>query len=134
MKILLVTGKLFVGFVRAIDPEQQPHYSRDLICSLLLGGLYWVWLFGVVPSLCWWISLPVVVPTIALCAFANELPWLGWDNRIRQLLLEVLLWITTCKAVLGIAFWWVLVLDWEVASPQVYYTIFRTLTSSDTLW
>ena len=100
-KIMLTAGKLFAAFVRGIELEGQPQFMRDAVFSVVLGVLYWFLLVDFIP-VPWLLALcPIVVGAIALFAFANQLPRVGWDERTRRLLLDTLLWLTTTKVVLG---------------------------------
>ena len=102
IKVLLSGGKLFAAFIRGIDLEGQPQFARDGVFSLVFGVLYWVLLIGLLPPAWLWGLFPVVVPAVALFASSDELPGVGWDSRTRRLLLDVLLWLATTKAVVGI--------------------------------
>jgi hypothetical protein len=69
---------------------------------VVIGILFWLLLLGIIPTLWLWLLFPVVVPAVTWFAFDNELPRVGWDNRTRRLLLDVLLWLTTSKTILGL--------------------------------
>lgn len=103
-KTLLTAGKLFAvrSLRRGIELEGQPQFMRDAVFSVMLGILYWFLLVGLLPVAWLWGLLPIVVVSIALFAFANELPRVGWDSRTRRLLINVLLWLAPAKARLGI--------------------------------
>ena len=96
IKILCIAGKLYVSYVKNVEPEGQPQTVRDVVFSLVIGVFAWLLLFNVFP-LWGWVLSALGIPVVALFAFANELPVIGWDNRVRQLMVDTIGFIATTR-------------------------------------
>ncbi|MET2831158.1 patatin-like phospholipase family protein [Mesorhizobium shangrilense] len=106
IKVACVAGKLFVSYVKNVDPEGRPQIGRDVVFSLGVGLLAWFLYIDVLPF--WGKLISVLcIPIVALCAFANELPVVGWDNRTRQLIVDGIVLLATTRLLVAVA-WLVL--------------------------
>ncbi|WP_314963952.1 patatin-like phospholipase family protein [Bradyrhizobium cosmicum] len=126
VKILCIIGKLFVSYVKNVEPEGRPQYRRDIFCSLLMGVLAWLLLFNVLP-LWGWLVAALIIPVVAVFAFANELPVVGWDNRVRQLLVDVIAFVATTRLLVSIA--WLLMEAVEIVTLETRITLTETISS-----
>lgn len=98
IKITLVAGKLFAAYLNGIEPEGKWQIERDAFFSLVLGILLWLLLYGLLPSLWFWLSGLLLVPCIALPAFLRN----GWDERTRNQLMNSFLWLGTFRVLFAI--------------------------------
>lgn len=102
IKVLCIAGKLFVGYVKNIEPEGRQQATRDIVFSLVIGVFAWLLLFDIFPLWGWLLSA-VGIPFVALFAFANELPVIGWDNRVRQLMVDAIVFVATTRLLVSVA-------------------------------
>jgi hypothetical protein len=49
-----------------------------------------------------WLIAAVGIPVVALFAFSNELPVIGWDNRVRQAIVDGLVFVATTRLLVSV--------------------------------
>jgi hypothetical protein len=130
IKILCVAGKLFAGYVKNIDPEGQPQSQRAIFFSLVVGAFAWLLLLGFLP-LWGWLIAALIIPVIALFAFMNTFPVVGWDNRTRELIVNSLIFIATTR--LLVSGTWLLLSSFGFVTMETNITLAELLSTGAVL-
>ena len=101
IKVLCIAGKVFISYVNNVDPEGRLQSGRDVFFSLLVGMFAWLLLFDLLPVRGWLIAA-VGIPVVALFALTNELPIVDWDNRVRQWIVQGLVYVATTRLLVSV--------------------------------
>jgi predicted acylesterase/phospholipase RssA len=126
IKVLCIAGKLFVSYLRNLDPEGQPQFGRDIFFSVVVGIYAWLLLFNLFPIWLWLIAA-VCIPFVSYSAFANELPRIGWDNRVRQAIVDVLVLVATTRLLVSAT--WMLLQGTGLVTTQIHITLSELLVA-----
>jgi hypothetical protein len=72
-----------------------------------------------------WLIAAVGIPVVALFAFTNELPVIGWDNRVRQAIVDGLVFVATTRLLVSVT--WLLLESAGLVTLEIRLTLSEAL-------
>jgi hypothetical protein len=130
LKVLCVVGKLFASYLKNVEPESRSNFGLEIFFSVLVGIFSWLLLFGLLP-LRWWLVAVTCVPIIGLFALTNELPLVGWDNRVRQFIVDVFVFVATTR--LMVSFTWLVLTKLGIVTIETNITLVEVVSTAAVL-
>jgi predicted acylesterase/phospholipase RssA len=130
IKFLCVMGKLFASYIKNVEPEGRPNNLSDIFFSLLVGVFAWLLLSGMLPTWLWIVSL-ILIPVVGFCAFANELPVISWDSRVRELIVSTITFVAQTRLLVSLT--WMLLLSAGLVTIETHITWWDVLDAGAVL-
>jgi hypothetical protein len=72
-----------------------------------------------------WLIAALGIPVVALFAFTNELPVIGWDNRVRQAIVDGLVFVATTRLLVSVT--WLLLESAGLVTLEIRLTLSEAL-------